>query len=244
MLSGLNDEKMITIGILISTAFIYLNVNPQVGVAYSIFALVYALVLFSRDSLFKPVQLIAPGQDLIMMCIAGFVVFAGYAFLMSSISPVLNAGSAVGIEGFIRFVQAETNIPVLTSDLLIREAIWGLAIPWIEGMLFLGVVLVFYANLIKTGVRFEKKNLFKIVWVCALVGVTAAMFHISVSQIDPARSVNFEFALITDFVFFSIMAMAVFASTKFRILGGHAGIATMGVANMFHVYLNSAVVLL
>jgi hypothetical protein len=112
-------------------------------------------------------------------------------------------------------------------------------------MFFLSVVLVFWAKVLKTSISLEKRNIIKALWVCLLVGVSASLFHIGVSQIDPARAINPDFALLTDIAFFSFMSFLVFASTsKIDVLTSKTKSPNMLIANFVHVFVNSAVILL
>jgi hypothetical protein len=120
-----NDEKMISLAVLILTSFIFINVNAQVGTAYSIMALIYFITVIARDAGLRPVELIANRQNLLIGLSMAFILFIGFAYFMSFVTTsVFNRESVVGVEGYIRALQSELSIPVLSTDVMIREVIW------------------------------------------------------------------------------------------------------------------------
>lgn len=221
----LKDEEFLAVGLVILTGFLYLNVSRDIGTFFSIAAVAYlTAVLSKRTDWF--VQFIKRGRFESDAAIgAGMVVvwLVLASFLLTYIKPVFT----FSVIDTLQQLYLYTDIPVLSADPNVRFIVFGIAIPIIETTLFLSLVLMFWAKLAKVKIQWhpmQSPNFMKMLLVCALVGITASLFHMSARMMA-------DFALIIDFVFFFLSSLIVF---RFKELLG---------AGLFHVLTNSLILL-
>lgn len=222
----LKDEEILVGIAAIAMAFIWINVQPAVGAFYSFGIMLYFVPLLARRKDYI-VEIIDKKTKLIpSACIAAVLVVV---WILGS-SAILSYGSQseVALQDVFKNVRAHTNLPVLGDDDNANLATYGIAIPFVESLIFLSFVLMLCLKIfnVKLGWYGPKHPLFwKMVWVCAIVGVTGSLFHLTTRLMD-------DVALAVDFIFFFTSSVLVF---RFKRLVE---------AVLYHMYVNTGVLLI
>jgi len=187
-----NDEKSLVSIIVLFSIFTLIVLSPAVGTPLLAFGLIYLVLInsggdrvfqFSRGKYRKEKSIAIIGVALVCFLFAG-----GLAVSMVGNLPFSLFSS-------LQLLSDQAIIPLTIESQPIQILIWGIIIPILETLFFLGIVGKLLSN--KLGVRkFDPQNLNT--WIVIItVGAVASMFHI-VSQF------MMEQALITDWIFFSV----------------------------------------
>lgn len=234
-IDGLNDEILIALGFVILSGFIAINVSTTVGLIYGIFAIAYFVQVAAPRV--PEVQVIAPRENFAKSAILGLVFFLVWIFLSAALTGYFHSESLVSSAGdFLVKLKSETQIPVLSNDPMAVFVIYGQAIPIIESLMFLSVVLIFWVLAFKVqpdSISSYKDPRFKKLIVAAiLVGVVGSLFHASVRVLS-------DFALVIDFLFFTMSALGVILTKKLFKLEKLSMLSMI----VFHILVNTAVLL-
>lgn len=220
-LTQLRDEEYLSFIVLIFLLFTGVNINPQVGMYYLGGFLAYFALLMARrrDWIIEIKRGNKSFFDAVPVAVA---VLAAWGFLSTSIL------THTAFVDFFARLYTEANVPALSSDPTAALILFGVVVPIVESFMFLNFVLIYAAKLIKVNVswpRFGTESFWKMLMVCAVVGAVGSLFHITVRGMS-------EWALLVDFLFFTISAVLVF---KYKQL-----LEPM----WFHILTNSAVLIL
>lgn len=215
---GLKDETAITLGILVITAFLLVNVDMTIGLVYTTFAILYMFLISSKS--IPEIEIFSSRINipkLLAFSAGGFLIWVLVANLVSNYF-----GSSFSIASFsiIDKIAQFTDIPVTTANPYLRIGIYGLMIPVIETM-FLAVVIVFWNMVTKSHVTWDARNL-KMYWVAILAGSILSLFHWKVR-------LSSDFALFVDLVFFALSALVIFNQRQ------------LAEATGIHIFVNTAV---
>lgn len=222
---SLKDEELLVSIAAIATAFIWINVQPQVGSFYAFGVVLFLVpVLAKRKDYF--VQFMDKHVKLPNVIIVAGAVLVAWV-LASSFVLSYSTQSEVAFVDFFAKLQTHTNIPVLGNDQIANTATYGILIPVVETMIFLSFTLMVMLRIFNIKLQWYKRgspNFYKMIWVCVMIGVIGSMFHWSTRLLD-------DVALAVDFVFFFASALLVF---RFKRL-----IEAMA----FHIFVNLGVML-
>lgn len=214
-ISGVVDDTKLALVLLVFAVFAMTVLSFQIGVALVVYAFIY-LWAISR----KPVwgyQFSKNPTTLLALLGIPAAIFLGYVFINDIIIGSLGFGSSLQL--YSTSLQA-----IVTIDTpIVRFFIWGVLIPILETMFFVGVIGFFLAK--QLGVESKLITNKLDTWVVVgLVGLIAAVFHI-VSQLTAPE------LLIMDVILFGIcMTMTL----KFQDLKQAA---------IFHIIINSVVMI-
>jgi len=221
----LRDEETLVSIIVILTAFLWINVNPQLGAFYTVATLFYFMPLIAKRKDFF-VEIMTASQKIIKGVFIALAVLG--IFLIASTTVLKFTGTEVAMSDFFTHLNAQTQIPILSQNPSIRLATYGVAIPIIESLFFLSFVLTLAARAFRLRIQWHKfgtPSFWKMIIVCAVVGATGSLFHMTVRLMA-------DTALLVDFIFFAGSALLVF---KFRQLFEPI---------LFHILVNSGVLIL
>jgi len=239
-LDNLRQEEFVAMGMLIVMAFTWINVEPTVGAFYVAMTLIYFITVGNRR--FSEIELIVTRQDIGKAFIGAGVVLVAWVIASMWIWEQTGGQVSLGFtpeafSTFFRQLALFTQVPVLADDPNIKFITFGINIPIIESLFFLSFVLLFWAKLLSVPVRWHSVNspyFLKMLGVCVLVGVSGMLFHLT------ARSLN-DIALGIDVLFFGVSALIVFASaSRIPLIGGDVKV-NMFKGVVFHVMVNSLV---
>jgi membrane protease YdiL (CAAX protease family) len=207
----LKDEEIIAVGLLIATSFIYINVSASIGTLYTLFSVFYLASIFARRKDWV-VEIITKNTDLLkslILSFASFIVWVCIAsFMFVYVKP--NMMSAIEFESLFSNIASYTQVPVISTDFMLKLIIYGILIPVIESLFFLSFVLKFWSRLLNVNImwyNFRSPYFLKMLYVCALVGACGSLFHLAVRM-------SSDFALILDFLFFFISSLIVFRTKR------------------------------
>lgn len=227
-LGSLKDEEILVAIVGVITAFIWINVSPSVGSFYTVAVMFYLVPVFAKRKDWV-VQTLTKRPPLVNGVVIALVILFVWVMASSFILDSLMPNTEVSFYNFFDNVRAHTNLPVLGSDATANFATYGIAIPIIESFIFISFVFM----LAFKGLGLKQLNWYppghplfwKMIWVCAIVGATGSLFHLTVR-------VLVDQLLFVDAMFFFISALLVFRFK--RLFEGM----------LFHIFTNSGVLLL
>lgn len=223
---SLRDEEVLAAILAVISIFTIINISPEVGTFYSFGVMLYLFPLMAgsvgrewvvefitkRQNLFKSLGI--SGVMLVVWVFISIMIIARIEPSTKMITP--------GVEVFAE-LSRYTQVPVLSQDPSVRFVIYGVFIPIVESLFFLSFWLMFLAKKVfrlpyVKWYRAGTPQFLKMLWVCALVGATGSLFHLTVRMAA-------DFALFVDFLFFTISALLVFKYKRlFEATGLHVGI--------------------
>lgn len=234
---NLRDEEIFAGILLFASLFAIINISPDVGVFYTFAVVIYFfLVLLKRRD--WVIEFIVKNQNFTKSTLVSLVFFGGWLLFSSIIIPFFDPQVESMMPGAMVFerLAKHTQIPVLSDDPYVRVAVFGIMIPIMESFLFLSFGIKLAAKALKLReIRWYKLNSpqgKKMLWICAIIGVVASLFHMSVRL---AR----DYALIVDVMFFFISSILVFYTSTFK-----PKKARLTEASLVHCFVNSGVLLL
>jgi hypothetical protein len=228
------EEKFGSIALVVMSIFIAVNVREDVGVIYMGMALTYMILVFSNKV--KAIEIISTPTNFVRSIVIVALFFSVWVVASSFILGILNPMYQINIFSLDLFkilsTMAETT--VISNDPAVIFAVWGVFIPVDESVFFLTTVLIMFGILLGTAkfgqIRWQPRN--PKMWMnCILVGITAALFHMTVRQ-------YVSYALVADAIFFTLSSVVVFYTAKKR------PSADMKEAIVGHIINNSTVLLL
>lgn len=226
-LGSLRDEEVFLVIITAFMAFVSINFNSNLGLVYSVFSIIYAILVFSGKKN-KVVQMLGRGEKFFESLMIAAVVTVSWVFIAKSALGIL--GTEVSAFDFFAHLRTQTQLPFFSQDPIFGLIVYGFAIPIVESLFFFGVLLPFMSrDVFKLPIRWYKigsANFFKVLWVCAIVGSIASIFHVTVR-------ISSDQYLILDFIFFTLSAFMVFLSRSSSLL----------ITTMMHILNNSGVIL-
>lgn len=218
---GLKEEEFLVGFIVLATAFLFINVNADVGTLYSIGAFLYLLPIVAKNRrYFIEVIKGTLGNRIFSILLFSFIGVLVWALISSYLIQKLPTFSLIDT---FRFIKTQTNIPILSQDPTVRILTYGIIIPIVETFIFLSFGLLFWGKIFSYHLLWNPRDL-KMWIVAGLVGITGSIFHITVRLASSS-------ALAIDFLFFFISALLVI---RFKEL-----IQAM----FFHIITNTAVLL-
>lgn len=214
-IAGVVDDTKIALSLLIFSAFATVVLSFEIGVFLLVYAGTYLWGVSRKPN--YAFQLNKVPVKLTHLIGIPLIIFLVYVFVNDIIIGNLGFGSS--LELYSTSLQA-----VVTIDTpIVRYFIWGILIPVLETMFFVGVVGYLLAKQleVESSLQLDKLDTWVVV---GLVGAIAAVFHI-ISQLTAPQ------LLIMDIILFSVcMAMTL----KFQDMKHSA---------MFHIIINSVVMI-
>jgi hypothetical protein len=197
--ASLRDEEVLVVLAFIFLLFTGININPQVGMYYSLGLLGYMTVLMARrKDWFLQIR---RGKKSYWAAIpTAAVLLIAWGALSTTVLTHLS------FPDFFSRLYTEANLPVLSADPTMALVLYGTVVPIVETFMFCSFVLVFGAKLLKVPIRWHNPgttNFLKMLAVCAMVGAIGSLFHITVRGMS-------DWALMIDFLFFALSALVTF----------------------------------
>jgi hypothetical protein len=215
---NLNDEKTMIKLILVVSVFTLIVVSGTIGAVFMAFGLIYALFLYVEK---KGVYEFSRGyyQWVGVIGIGSLALFAFLAFNGALMSVINN--TQFSLFSSIPTFSTQQSVLVNINNPFVREIVWGIMIPILESLFFIGFVGKQLANKLKVN-KFDIAN--PNVWVvCLIVGATSTWFHL-------ASNIITEQALLTYFVFFAVsMAITIKLQELKQITAMHIGVNSLSV---------------
>ncbi len=186
---------------LIATFFLWTNFDAGFGALTSGMLIVYLIFLSSRK--LRQIPMIRPGAKFTKTVIFSVVGFAIWVVLANVITATATGAvpNFFSLDAFAILAE-NTQVPILATDATTTFISYGIIIPIAESVLFLSFVAVALMAVTKTKFRFDMKSP-KMMFIVAGVGMTVALFHITVRGFG-------DLALVTDSVFFGLSMLLVF----------------------------------
>lgn len=178
-LAGLDNDIQITILVLIFGAFAHVVLSQFVGSILLTYAIIYgiAIVATRRSGSKYAFQWSRQPRDLSKMVGIVFAIFIVFVFVSEIVMQTFSLGSSL-------LLYSSAFNPILTIDTpAIKMLIWGIIIPVLETMFFIGVVGFFLAKISKTN-RFDLRNVNMYIIILSVAAV-AALFHIVSQFLQP-----------------------------------------------------------
>ena len=208
----LEDEVIITIAMIIMAIFSFLAISQDAGIVLFMMVMSYFVAVSSKTV--HEVEVIRSERDarnglkvisIIFATVAAWIIINSFIFGLSQ-----GQFTAYSTEMF-KAVYIHSNIPILATDPVMIQLVWGFIFPIIESMFFLSVVLMVFHRVVfknwELPKRITRKNVGRVAWVAMLVGATASLIHLNVRQAS-------DWALLGDFVFFSISSLVVYKTRQ------------------------------
>jgi hypothetical protein len=231
------DDAYIILALIVINLFLYLNVSSGLATIFTFMTLTYLIVLSSRQ--LPKIELWSSGIKLPQTLAVTAVIFGIWTYASSFILKALGSVTFISYKEFFQTLRIYADVPVLSNDPSIIFFAYGVFIPVVETLFFLGVVLLLYSKVMNSKIglsRLGGRELNLALLVSLLVGITASLYHLTVrtsSVVNPAA------AAIVDIGFFALSSMLVYYSPK--ITGGRHSLLLP--AALLHVMVNSSVLL-
>lgn len=234
---NLRDEEILAGVLLFASMFAIINISPDVGIFYTFAVMIYFFSILTKRKDYI-IEFIVKNQNYLKSLIVSLFVFGVWLVLSSLIIPFFDPQTESMLPGTIVFerLAEQTQIPVLSEDPTVRFVVFGVMIPILETFLFLGFGIKLAAKALGLKrIKWYKLNTpqgQKMLWICAIIGVIASLFHMSVRLAK-------DYALIVDVMFFFISALLVFYTSTFKTKRPR-----LFEGGLFHIFTNSGVLLL
>lgn len=213
---GKNDEVYLVLGLVVLLGFIFLSVSEQVGNILSFLTFGYGLYVIYQK---KPLQFIKKVDATSFVYIAvSTVIWIFFSFLIAKY--LLHAETVVDFMSLIKYINTQTNVPVLSKTVAVVRFVWGVVFPMVETIGLLGLVMAVFGHLLRINLN-NKVQLDKFlkspkrIWFMILVGVVCSLYHLATRQGE-------SIALFSDMIFFSMSVPITMARTQlFEAFGLH-----------------------
>lgn len=202
---NLKDDGVIASILSIFTAFVWINVNPSVGAFYTVGVLFYLMPLLAKKKDWF-VEIYRNNKTVLKGIFIALGALFLWVFISSILTQYLQPQLEIGFYDFFKNIRSETNVPVLSTDPVLKFLTYGISIPGIESFFFLSFMLMLLCRVFKVPLMWHnpKSRYFKMMLlICIIIAISASLFHVT------ARLVS-SFAMILDFIFFFISALLVF----------------------------------
>lgn len=245
-ISYTQDDIYITIGLIVITFFVYLNVSSNVGTLYALMTMTYFIVITSRQ--IPKIEILSKGMDLPKAFAISAAIFGGWVFLSSTILQYLGAVQSFSLTSYFGALRLFSDVPVLSSDPTVILFIFGFFIPIVE-TLAVAILIILFSKVFNSQVTTPKigSAQFRTMLIVALlVGVTMSLFHLTTRVNNPAvtatgQLITPEIAAVLDIIFFGLTAVIVYYSPK---IGERSGrVIFILPAIMLHIFSNLGVLL-
>lgn len=219
---NVEDEVMVTIALIILSLFAYLSVSPEAGIVLFMMVMTYFVSLGSKN--LREIEVLRNDKKSRDVLKIGGIILAATSIWIVVNSVIYGASRgefSIYSPDMFKAVYLHSNIPILATDPVMIQTIWGFVFPIIESFFFLSVVLLFFNRIIfgrwKVPEKIDSRNIGKVFWVAMLVGATASLIHFQTRQAE-------SWALLGDFVFFSLSSVVVYKTKQLLEAAGVHGI--------------------
>ncbi len=220
----LSDEKTLLKVVFIFSLFTIIVISSTVGLALMGFGLLYMILIYGeKNSVFE----FSRGGKYDWGKTFGFALILTFTFMVGSagIFSVVNQ-QPFNLMSTIDLLSSPNRVPITIDNPIIRILIWGITIPVLESLFFLGVIGKQLANFLKVkGLDLKNGRAINTLIVILMVGASATVFHL-------AADVTTETALMVDFLFFSFSMAIVLKLQELK-----QATAVHGIINTFKMIL-------
>ena len=193
-MNSLSDEKTLLKVVFIFSLFTIIVISSTVGLALMGFGLLYMILIYGeKNSVFE----FSKGRYDWGKTF-GFGLILTFGFMVGS-AGIFSVISQQPFDMFstIKLLSSQSGVPITIDNPIVRLLIWGITIPVLESLFFLGVIGKQLANFLKVkGLDLKNGRAINTLIVILMVGASATVFHL-------AADVTTETALFVDFLFFS-----------------------------------------